>query len=283
LSSPAIPSRPFSGRALAVLAALTAVLLPAVFLAPQSLAAIGTEAGFSGQRELINTVNAAFVEYWRSGDKEFTPGMHQVVDYWFRFHLIKALLAAVLLVVLIALGVLLWKAFLRVSGLGARAAFASGGVLVTMLALLSLVLVVANVQGTVAPFTSLVSMLPIGAPHGELADTLAQVRQQLADYPRTGNATSPALQIMINDNARYHVAVAVMAATLVVVFIGMSVALWKRFAGSRPSGRRMRAVLGSYGVASALLSLVMIVFTLANITTATDSARGLAGFFGGGS
>jgi hypothetical protein len=275
MSSPAIPSRPVSGRALAVLAALTAVLLPAIFLAPQSLAG----GGFSSQRKLITDVNAAFVDYWSSGDKDFTPSMHRLVDYWFRFHLIKAVLAAVLLVVLIALGVLLWKAFLRVSDLGARAAFASGGVLATMLAFVSLVLVVANIQGTVAPFTSLLSMMPVGAPHGRLAGTLAQVRQQLVDYPRTGHATSPALQMMISDNSRYHVAVAVMAAILVVVFIGASVALWKRFART---GRPMRPVLGSYGVASAFLSLVMVVLTVANLTNAGDSARGLTGFFGGG-
>jgi hypothetical protein len=48
---------------------------------------------------------------------------------------------------------------------------------------LSLLIVAVNVVGAAVPFSSLLSMVPIDAPDAQLADTLDQVRQRLADYP----------------------------------------------------------------------------------------------------
>jgi hypothetical protein len=242
------------------------------------------DGGYADERHLTEALREAFVEYWRSGDRDFPPALDRVVDYWFRYHVAKAVIAAILLTVLIALGVLLWRAFLRADGLGAgrRAALASAGVLVTMLALFSLATVMANVQGAVAPFASLLSMLPDGATDGELADTLAQVRQQLADSQTAHGHDRPALEMMISDLSRYHVALAAVAAIVAVVLIGVSAVLWKRFARTGSSDRRTRRVLGSFGALSVLSSLAMIVFVVANTTTATDPAPVLLAFFDGG-
>ncbi|MFG2039624.1 hypothetical protein [Dactylosporangium sp. NPDC048998] len=286
LYSPARPSRSagVSGRALATLVALAAVLVAAFVVAPPTLAANRSGGGFADMRHLTEALREAFVEYWRSGDRGFSPGLERVVDHWLRYHVAKAVIAAILLVVLIALGVLLWKAFLRAGGLGAgrRAALASAGVLVTLLALLSLTTVMANVQGAVAPFASLLPMLTDGATDERLADTLAQVRQRLADSQHAGGQTPPALQVMISDFARYHVAMAVVAAIVAVVLIGMSVVLWKRFASTESSDRRTRRVLGAFGVLSVSLSLLVIVVAVANTTSAADPAPALLAFFDGG-
>jgi hypothetical protein len=81
-----------------VLVAL-AVALGAVFvLAPSRLAAIGTDGGLSEQRNLIDALSPAFVKYWSSGDQGFPPDLQRVVDYWFRFHAVKGVLAAALLI-----------------------------------------------------------------------------------------------------------------------------------------------------------------------------------------
>jgi len=255
-------------RVLAALAALAAVLATAFVVAPSALAGIGSGGGFADQRHLTAAVRAAFVEYWRSGDRDLSPGLASVVDYWFRYHLAKALIAASLLIVVVALGVLLWRVFLRAGGLGTAAA----GVAVTMLALFALLVLMANIQGVVAPFASLLPMLGDGAQDGELAGTLTQVRQRLADPQRT-----PAAEAMVSDFARYHVAMAVIATIVAVVLIGLSVLLWKRFA----SDRRARWVSGSYGVLSALLSLAMVVLAVANATTAADPAPALLALFNG--
>jgi hypothetical protein len=210
--------------------------------------------------------------------------MEKVVGYWFRYHVVKAVIAALLLIVLAALGVMLWRAFLRAGGIGAgrRAALVFAGTLVTVLALLSLVIVMANVQGAVAPFASLLPMLALSATGGELGDTLDQVRQQLSDSVRAGGRTPPALDVMVSDFSRYHVAVAVIGAFVAVVLLGLSLLLWKLFARTASSDRRTKRVLGSFGVLSVLLSLAVIVLVVANVTVAAQPAPALLAFFEGG-
>ncbi|MEW9531167.1 hypothetical protein [Microbispora sp. NPDC049125] len=196
----------------------------------------------------------------------------------------KAVIAAVLLIVLVALAVLVWKAFLRAGGRGAgrRAALASAGVLVTMLALSSLATVMANVQGAVAPFASLLPMLPAGAPGGELAGTLHQVRRRLAGSLITGDRIPPALDAMISDFSRYHVAMAVIAAIVAAALIVASVVSWRRFAATESPGTRTKGLLGAFGVLSASLSPAVIVVAVANATTAADPAPALSAFFQSG-
>jgi hypothetical protein len=285
LSSPAAPSRSAGvpGRVLATLVALAAALVVAFVVAPATLAAGRSGDSFVDERHLTQALREAFVEYWRSGDRDFSPDLQSAVDYWFRYHVAKAVIAAILLILLVALGVLLWKAFLRAAGLGAgkRATLASAGVVVTMFALFSVATVMANAQGAVAPFASLLPMLTGGNTDAELADTLDQVRQRLADSRGAGGPTPPAIEVMISDFTRYHVAMAVMAAIVAVVLIGMSVVLRKRFARTGPSERRTRRVLGSFCALSALVSLVVIVVAVANTTTAADPAPALLAFFDG--
>jgi hypothetical protein len=290
LRSPAAPSRSagISGRALAMLVALAAALIAALIaafvVAPRTLAASRPDDDLVDRRNLIEALREAFVEYWSSGDRDLSPGLERVVDYWFRYHVAKAVIAAILLIVLVALGVLAWKAFLRAGGLGAgrRAVLVSAGVLVTVLALCSSATVMANVQGAIAPFASLLPMLTAGESDGELADTLDQVRQRLADSLSAGDQAPPALKVMISDFSRYHVALAVIAVIVAVVLIGMSVVSWMRFARTGSSDRRTRRVSGSFGVLSALSSLLVIVVGVANTTTAADPAPALLAFLDGG-
>jgi len=192
----------------------------------------------------------------------------------------KATIAAILLVVLVALGVALWQAFLRAGGLAlrTRAALASAGTLVTMLMLLAFAMVLANIQGAAAPFASLLPMVTAGATGRELTGTLDQIRQRLA----AGDRSTPALEMMVGDLTRYHVAFAVIAGITAVAGVGLSVLWWKKFAATGSPARRARRVFGTFGVLSVLLVLVAIVSVVANASTAADSPRALLGFFEGG-
>lgn len=272
------------GRALAMLSALAVILTAAFVAAPRLLAARGADGGFAGQGDLVESLRESFTGYWSSGTGDLSPSLERVVDYWFRYHLAKAAIAAVLLVVLTVLGVRVWKAFARAGGQGMakRAALALAGVLVTMLALTSLLAVMANIQGAAAPFASLLPMLTAGATGARLSGTLDQVRRQLADYPGVGGHTTPALEVMVSDFSRYHVAMAVIAAIVAAVLVGVSAVLWRRFAGTDRSARRARRVLGSFGVLSALLALAMVVIAVANTATAAGPAPALLAFFEGG-
>lgn len=120
MPSPVATSRStdISGRSLTMLVALIAALVAAFVVAPRTLAERIWGGGFVDERGLSEALRMAFVEYWSSGDRDFTPGLQSVVDYWFGYHVAKAVIAARLLIVLSALGILLWKAFLTASALG---------------------------------------------------------------------------------------------------------------------------------------------------------------------
>jgi hypothetical protein len=186
--------------------------------------------------------------------------------------------------VLVALAVLLWRAFLQTDGLatGSRTALASAGTVVAPLALFALTVLMANIQGAVAPFASLLPLLMGGTPDASLAGPLAQARQQLAGSHRTSGHTPPALDVMVSDFARYHAALAVVAAVVVVALLGLSVVFWRSFTRVSSADRRTRRVLGCFGVFSALSSLIVAVVMVANATTAADPAPALLALFNGG-
>ncbi|GAA2425111.1 hypothetical protein GCM10010433_26360 [Streptomyces pulveraceus] len=267
-----------------MLVALATFLVLAFVIAPRPWAASMSDGGFGDQRKLVDRLSDAFVDYWDSGDRDISPDLKKVMDYWLQYHVAKAVVAALLLLVLIALGVHLWKSLLRADGLGAgsRAALASAGGVVTALALFSLAAVMANIQGATAPLSSLLSMLPIRTPHGELAAVLDQVGQHLADYPSAGGRTPAAVEVMVGDFSRYHAVMAVAATTVAVVLIGLSVASWRKSARTAASDRRTRRVFRWFGLLSALLSLAVAVVAVANTATTADPAPALLGFFRGG-
>ena len=75
-----------AGRRLALLTVLTAALGAAFVYAPRRIAASTPGSGFSSQRSLIEHLRDAFVGYYGSGSRSFTPDMQRIVDYWFRYH-----------------------------------------------------------------------------------------------------------------------------------------------------------------------------------------------------
>jgi hypothetical protein len=273
-----------SGSALALLGALAVALGAAFVLSPGVLAASAPGGGYAAQPALITALRAAFVEYWDSGNRAYPPDLTRLVDYWTRYHLAKAVIAALLLTVLVILAVRLWRALLRADRLtpGRAAALGLSSALVTVLAVGSAALVVANIQGAVAPFASLISMLTPGSHDKPLIHTIGEVKQGLAGYPGTGGRTSPALEAMVSDFALYHAAVAALAAAVAVILIVMSVVSWRRRARTRSSERRTRRALGRAGVSSALLALAVIVIAVANLGTAMHPAPALLAFFNAG-
>ena len=262
-----------STRTVAALAALAVALAVAFVVAPRPVASKVSGSSFADERDLGAAVRTAFVEYWGSGERTLTPGMARAVDYWLDYHVAKAVFAALLLVVLAALGLAVWQAFLRSGGV----ALASVGVVVTLFALTALVLVMANIQGVVAPFSSLLPMVPVGAADGRLAEALDQVRAQLS-----GAHTTPPLDAMIGDFARYHAAMAVIGAVVAILIACTTVLLWKRFASTASSDWLTRRVLASFGVLSVVITLVLLVVVVANAMTAADPTPALSAFFDGG-
>jgi hypothetical protein len=261
------------------LAALAAALLVAFVWAPGALASNASTSDLTGNDRIVAAFRGAFVTYWASGDRAFDPGMQRVVDYWFRYHVAKGVLAAALLVVFLALGVAIWRAFLRARGVRA-AALATGGAVSTGLAVISLAAVLANIHGMAAPFGSLLPMLFGGAGGGPLAATLTATLAQVKQQQAAGHHP-PALDMITSDYVKFHAVMAVEGSIVVVVLAGLTVLLWRRF--TRASGqRRARQVLAAYGVFTPLLAATLLVVVLANAATAANPQPGLEGFLAGG-
>jgi hypothetical protein len=257
-----------STRTLSALAVSAAALLAAFVVAPARLAALGSGSDLIGDRQLTDAFRQAFIRYWESGDRSLTPGLARVVDYWLRYHVAKGAIAALLLIVFVTLGVELWKAFLRAAH--RRTGLAAAAVGATALAFLSLVTVMANLQGAVAPYASL---LPILATW-KSDPALGQIRQGLAARPTRAGA-----QVMLDDYVRYHVAMIVIAALVAALLIAAGVAFWKR---SGSADRAAKWIQRSYGVLSGLTAVAAIVVVIANSTTVANPEPGLLALFAGG-
>jgi hypothetical protein len=281
---PRQPRAGASGPALALLGALAVALGAAFVLAPGVLAASAQGGGYAGQRALIAATRTAFVGYWAAGHRAYSPGLEHLIDYWTRYHAAKAVIAALLLAVLLILGKRLWVALLGAGRLSPWrvAALASSVALVAVLAATSAAVVIANIQGAVAPFASLISLLPLGSHDKQLVHTLGQVRPGLAAYPGAGGRTTPPLEAMISDFALYHAAAAALTVAVAVILIVLSVVSWKRRARTRSSERRARNALALAGVSSAALALVILVIAAANLGNAMNPAPALLAFFTAG-
>lgn len=257
----------------ALLAVAAAGLIAAFVLAPPVLAG----GDYADEQHLVGALRGAFVTYWQSGQGDLTPDLAGITDYWFRYHVAKGAIAALLLVVLVVL--------LR------RTSRKLVLVPVTALAGLALVTVMANVQGMVAPFASLLPMVVDGAGGGQVVDgasggqvvdgasggqvvdgasgaaisgTLEQIRQGL-----TAGDQTPALQAMVGDFGRYHEAMVAIAGLVAIGLLAAGVLLWRRSARA-------------FGVVSALLSLAVATVAVANTTVAADPTPALLAFFDGG-
>ncbi len=247
-----------------LLTAGAAVLVVAFVFAPRMLAG----GDFADEAELRTAFGESFAAQWRTGAA--TPELDAVVDYWFRYHVAKAALAALLLVVLVALAVGIWKRFAHNRiGTGRRIALAGAGSGVTLLGLLALLTVLANVQGALAPYASLLPMLS--------APELADVRGPLSEVVHADATPGPVLDAMIGDFARFHAVLAVVAALTVATLAVLAWTAWRL----RGTGTTQRIVV-SYGVLSALTAAALVVVVVANTTTAADPGPALLAFVDGG-
>lgn len=269
-----------STRPLLLLSALASALVAAFVLVPGPVASIGSTGDLADPDRLRAGVREAYAAYWQSGRRSFPSSLDAVVDFWFRYHVTKAVIAACALTVLVLLGVLVWQAFLRADRRWARVGAAIAGVVVTVLGFAALAAAMANVQGAVAPFASLLPMTTDSPADARLAATLDSARQALGEDARGG--VPPALDATISDFARYHAALAVIAAVVAVGSIAIGVAFLRTRYARRSADRRTKRLVRSFGVLFLALSLVMIVIAVANTGTAADPKPALLAFFEGG-
>lgn len=234
-----------------VLPALAAALVVAFVVVPFPLAA-SEGVGFGDEAGLRAAAGAAVRAYWAADTRDLSADLSVLTAFWARFHAAKAVLAAIALPVVTVLAVGCWRA--APHGRWSSAGATLGGVVSAGLAVLSLLAVMANVQGAVAPLASLLPMVP------------DDLRGRFGDALRAGTQEPAGLPVLIGDFSRYHAAMAVAA---VVVAAGLvAAAVW---------WRRSRIA-----IFVAVLAAGAIVIAVANTMTALDPVPALQAFFDGG-
>ena len=233
--------------------------------------------GYPNVGQLSESITSNFVVFWHSSDASLNAGLSAAVDYWARFHLIKAALALVLLVILIPLGGRLWSAYANADRLTRRLATGAAGLVHAAITLLTVLILVANIQGAIAPLSSALGLMPLGGGDRALGRVSQQVQADLA-----AGATSPALETLQADFVRYHAVMAGLSALVTVLLIGWGVHLLRQRARlARVERRPRRLLLAGAGCAVLLVGFFGLV-TLANVSTAANPGPALAGFFAGG-
>lgn len=251
------------------LVAATALAFMATAFAPFRLAALWPGGGYGDIATLEAVVRAAVIRLAEARGGSLDADSMRAVDFWARFHLLKAGLAALALLVSLALGRRLVRGAGNRRARGEGVALRLGGPAVVGMVVLAVLLVVANVQGAIAPLASLVGVLPLGAPDAELGGALRDLSEALG-------AGSGAL--LLEDFRDYHVAMAALSCVVTAVLVVGLVCCRPRPAGG---GAQRRIVVATQAAALAA-ALLFVVVAAANVSTALDPLPALRGLLAGG-
>lgn len=252
------------------------------------------------QGGLVTTTTNTFIDTWSHKNRPFSPQLDRLIVTWRDYHLLKALCAAIVVTLCFVIAGRLWGSALdrkpaiprstksdTSSHARLKEALRRGAPIVTLrtlsiasvaMGLFALLLVLANMQGVISPLASLVSLLPIGAGPDELGTTIHEINAALTHAEVGGTPLPSALQTILDDFARYHLAMAIMSGILTIVACCLAVSLWRhRLADdaiiqSRAPRRAMALTCAAFAMLMALLSF-------ANTTVAIDSLPALQAFF----
>ena len=261
-------------RRTSILVLTAGVLGVAVAALPAKIAQLWPGSGTTTYASLAGRLRPAFVDYWAAGQPKPGSALAQVVAYWQGFHVVKAVAAALLLAVLAALLLDLWGRWIGAGRSGRRRALGALGVLGALASLVALLMVVANIQGAVAPLSSVVSFLPTDGSDPAVAATIGEISAEL----RSGSTTS-VLDALVSDFRVYHAAMVVSAGLTTVLLLAGGITLWRRRSRSQHNERRLYVTTATIMLA---LALAFGVVAAANLSTVIDPASALLAFFEGG-
>jgi hypothetical protein len=260
-------------RQLGLLATIIAGLSTAFFFAPSLMAMLIAGASGITTGTLAHRVGGAFSEWWSAGTTSLTESMSAVVQFWAAFHAVKAVIAAALVVVLFVAIRQLLAAHAHEDSRGRRAVIAAFGIAASLAAPALLLVLLANVQGSIAPLSSVMGLLPMTPP----TEALTEVRAHFA-----AGTTTPVLSALVDDFRRYHAAMAMAAVIATFCVVAVNIAVWIHVFDLPSTEKRARRTLATIAVTLPALALFLFAITLANASTVVETAPARASFFTNG-
>jgi hypothetical protein len=253
------------------------LLCAAVLLLPFPIASAWSGGAYPELGSLQEAVSSGLVRFWSVGGTQVGAPLGRTAEFWARFHIVKAALAAILLIVLVLLAARVWRASAYAVGRSRRWTLTLVGLVTTPLTVLALVVLVANLQGAIAPLSSVLGVLPLAAPKGQLASTLGQIRQSLA-----AGGQSPATDALLHDFVVYHVAMVALGGAVTVALLVISFLMVRMRRRVPAADQRWRRLLMAASASLVMLSAVFAIAAAASLSTAANPTPALLGFFAGG-
>ncbi|MGI9196926.1 MAG: hypothetical protein ACR2KE_05635 [Candidatus Nanopelagicales bacterium] len=254
-------ARRIPGALLAI--AVVVVLALATLLLPWPVARAIDGTSWAGPSELTRAVGDGLVSDWSQGVREPGHGesaLATATHFWMVFHIVKALLAAGLVLASSWLLAIAWQARRVSRGRVARLALLLASGAASAVVLLATVIVIANIQGAFAPLASLLSFLT----SGEVTPALAQTAQSLGT-DLAGSLPSATAATIAHDFSTYHAVVAILLGATTLVAGAMAV-------------RLIRHHEWLAGGALTAVGLAFVVLTAANVGTALNPTPALSSF-----
>lgn len=248
-----------------VMATVAVYVVPALYLAAR---------GFAGESAVVTASESAFLRAQQGAGAADSNALAELTARWREFHLLKAAFAGLLVVRLAAHASVSRRRAEQVERGRRRwpSVAAYGATLVWLLG--ALVVLIANVQGAIAPLASAASLLPRGPGHERLADVLTDLRSTIE--VGTPSSAGGIAGDLLTDFVHYHAVLAVLAATAGAVLTTMTlrvVSAWWRLRGSgRASQPTWLVQMGLFGIAASLFLLL----AAANTSTWVDPIPALA-------
>ncbi|MEU4707455.1 hypothetical protein AB0G00_13595 [Nocardia salmonicida] len=237
---------------------------------------------FDNESALSAALGESLTVFWHNGSRSLPSGLAELSDYWFRWHAIKIVISALLIVVLGLLAASLWNLFLgtRIGKRWVSIGCALAAMNATVLALFSVVLLVLNIQATAVPMVALLPLLPEEQADGALAQTLLQISRAV-DEPGNPQADSPAVLTLLEQISRYHWTMIIEATALSAAFGAVSVIGYRRYVAARDADRpRRRFMYAFLGAAALATTFVMVLLVGAAVGAVVDPAAALRNSLG---
>lgn len=224
---------------------------------------------------LEDAVARGVTELWRSGQPQLPTLLVELASYCRTWHAIKVAICVLLLSALVLLAVGLWQRYLC-SAARTTAALAVGATVATVLALLAVVLLIANIQATAVPLVALLQVLPV-PDSMPTPGTSAQILAVLLE-PSQLDTHAPVLWLLVAQVERYQWVLAASCAPIVIALSLLSVWSWRRAAAGHGRARSMATVLG---IVTMLWALILSGVTVVAVIAALHPLETLVDLLGG--
>ncbi|WP_300560087.1 hypothetical protein [Companilactobacillus sp.] len=209
-----------------------------------------------------NELVQSFKNYWAGSSNKPTGKLQTYISQWRQFHLQKAILFLILTVALIRLSWFIWKKyFVRRKELSGSGKFFSILEIFTSLSgFLTWIIVIANIQGFINPYSSLMTKI-IPAADSATKSIFKIMKPQIHTGDMNGKTA-----YLLHDFAIYHLDIAILGLITLFILLWLVIYLFKFIRdNSLPTLQQIVAL--SILAIVVLLLLTDLLITIANFGT----------------